>query len=140
MERVRTPILFSVLSGCIWAGIAYILGAQWLGGHIWGGVLASPAIGVLAGVLSKRFARLSPLGRLLFSLLSLYGMVTLFGLAAGIIDTFAGGQGRERAYEIVAGTLWGVTFTGYFVILWPLAHVNHALIARLWQKSGALAG
>jgi hypothetical protein len=29
------------------------------------------------------------------------------------------------------GSLWGVTFTGYFLVLWALSFFNHWVIGRL---------
>ena len=32
--------------------------------------------------------------------------------------------------QAVLAVLWGLTFTGYFVVLWPLAYLNHSLLGR----------
>ncbi len=35
----------------------------------------------------------------------------------------------------VRGVLLGLTFTGYFLVLWPLSYLNHALVARAWNAA-----
>jgi hypothetical protein len=36
----------------------------------------------------------------------------------------------------VMGAFFGLTYTGYFLLLWPLSYVNHALVARAWKEGG----
>ncbi len=62
--------------------------------------------------------------------LTLYGAATLFGLVLGVGAVFskAPGQNMEVFIEPVLTTLWGITFTGYFVALWPLAYVTQAWV------------
>jgi hypothetical protein len=31
--------------------------------------------------------------------------------------------------------LLGLTFTGYFLVLWPLSYLNHALVAKAWDAA-----
>jgi hypothetical protein len=33
------------------------------------------------------------------------------------------------------GILLGLTSTGYFLVLWPLSYLNHALVARAWNAA-----
>ena len=40
---------FSLASGCVWGGIAYLLGGGALDRLVWGGVLVSPLIGLMIG-------------------------------------------------------------------------------------------
>jgi hypothetical protein len=35
--------------------------------------------------------------------------------------------------ESVLAMLWGLTLSGYVVFLWPLAWMNHLLVARFWS-------
>jgi hypothetical protein len=97
--------------------------------------LASPFIGLAIGALSARFHARWRRGRVLFSLLTLYLAASLFGLALSFYDLFVRGVGPgpnlESLFSGVLATLWGLTFGGYFVFLWPLAHLNHKL---LWSR------
>ncbi len=47
----------SAASGLIWGGIAYFLGGQWLSA-IWGGIIASPLIGLMVGLAYRPIYRL----------------------------------------------------------------------------------
>ncbi|MEM9657518.1 MAG: hypothetical protein AAF961_04070, partial [Planctomycetota bacterium] len=62
----------SILSGCVWAGIAYWLGRRWMPPYIWGGVIASPFIGLLVGRISTQTCKRPGLSRGLWSLWTLY--------------------------------------------------------------------
>jgi len=127
--------LFCLASGCIWAGVAYLLGHRALGRIIWGGLLASPVIGLSIGLAVRRFHALSTAGRIVVSLVDLYVAACIFGLAAGVFDVFTGSVSRnaiEVVLQSIIGVLWGVTFTGYVIFLWPLAYLNHAL---LWRQA-----
>ena len=80
-----------------------------------GGILASPAIGVVIGALFSRFNAYTIGVRSILSLISLFTAAVLFGLAAG-----------TGALVVPRGLL----LTGYFLILWPLAYLTHRLVAR----------
>ena len=129
----------SLACGFAWGGIAYVLGSGALDRLIWGGVLVSPLIGLAIGRVAAWLRPSSwlgsKLGRAFASVVGLYAAVSLFGLAVGVYD-LATGDIRNRiasavVIQAVLGVLWGATFTGYFVILWPLAYLNHALLWRL---------
>lgn len=34
------------------------------------------------------------------------------------------------------GILLGLTFSGCFLVLWPLSYLNHTLVARAWKRPG----
>jgi hypothetical protein len=136
---------FSFISGCVWGGIAYLLGGP-LDRLVWGGIVVSPLIGLAVGRAAaclrpssnpaKLGSRLgSKLGRAFVSLAGLYIAASLFGLAVGVYDLATGDSEHRIASAVVIqsvlGVLWGVTFTGYVVILWPLAYLNHTLLWRL---------
>jgi hypothetical protein len=125
-------VLFSLLSGALWGGLAYVLGAAYMEKIIWGGVFASPLIGLVVGLLFRWTLGLGRWARVLGALLSLYFAATLFGLAVGLYDINRDSLHRIPSavvLQAVAGVLWGITFTGYVVILWPLAYLNHRLLA-----------
>ena len=140
---MRTALL-SAVSGCVWGAIAYLLTGRNAGMAIWWGVLASPFIGVLVGLAAARLRKLPAGGRAFVSLVGLYGATSLFGLVVGLGDLATGVNSGEGSHRIpsaviiqsVLGFLWGLTFTGYIVVLWPLSYVNHLLI---WGQSGLRA-
>lgn len=35
----------------------------------------------------------------------------------------------------IAGTLLGLTYTGFVLLLWPVSYVNHALVGRAWNQA-----
>ena len=119
------------------AAIAYVIGHQPMPRSIiWGGIAVSPLIGLAVGALYRPANKLSGPARVTMSLFTLYVAAALFGLAAGLLDALLGlpgGKPRqvgEVIYQTIVGTLWGITFTGYVVILWPLAYFNHRLVSR----------
>jgi hypothetical protein len=130
----------SALSGCAWAGIAYLIGRTALGPILVGGLIASPLIGLVAGRLYRPAYALPTIGRAFAALATFYVAVALFGLAVGLYDAFTfGDPHRIRSavvIQAILGTLWGVTFTGYLTVLWPLAYLNHWLVGRLSGASG----
>ncbi len=71
MEVKNKPALYSILSGCVWAMIGYLVAysvapirssAAEVGQMFLGGVLAAPFIGLLIGVISRRFTSLGRSG------------------------------------------------------------------------------
>ena len=142
MPATKQAVIVSAISGLVWAGVAWFLGRRALGPLIWGGVALSPLIGIAAGLASRVF----PTGyvrRVLFSLASLYLAASVFGLGVGVYDLQTGANSGDGWYRIpsavvlqsIVGTLWGLTFTGYFLVLWPLSYANHSLVSRLWKVS-----
>lgn len=139
---LRRTVLISAGSGCAWGAIAYLLAGRNVGKGIWGGVLASPFIGMLVGLTAARLRKPTGSWRAFVSLVGLYGATCLFGLAVGVGDLATGvnrGEGWYRIPGVVItqsalGFLWGLTFMGYIVVLWPLSYLNHWLI---WKQSDA---
>jgi hypothetical protein len=135
------PWLFCAASGCVWALIAYGLASTQMPRTIWGGLLVAPLVGLAVGALGRAFPERSRGGRLARSLVTLYVAVLLFGLACGLFDVWRGlpnGTARdpgEVVLQSVQAVLWGVTFTGYVLFLWPLAHLNHGLLERFRRSS-----
>ncbi len=129
-------LLLCAASGLGWAVIAYFISGTWRRSAFWGGVAASPFIGVIAGLIYHRGYRFPFPGRVAMSLLTLYLSASIFGLAWGITDAvqgLSGGASRnsiEVVYQAIFATFYGVTATGFVVFLWPLAHLNHWLVGR----------
>ncbi len=129
----RRYYLLCALSGCLWAGVAWLIGHE-MGRFLWGGVLASPIIGLIVGAVTLPTYRLSTWKRVWIMLLTLYVAAALFGLAIASYDLMFGDPSRGRmegVLQTVLAVLWGITFTGYFVILWPLAYWNHKVVGNL---------
>jgi hypothetical protein len=131
-------LVLSVVSGAVWGAIGYLLGRPAFPALIGPAVLASPLIGLVVGICFRWIHRLSRSGKLFVSLVSLYAAAALFGLALGFADlardipTTPGASRIPSAVvlQAVFAVWWGLTFYGYFLILWPLAYLNHRLLRR----------
>jgi hypothetical protein len=123
----------ALLAGALWGLVAWGLGGKVYGAPIWGGIVAAPFIGVaVAALLQRRFEGATGWARWLVALASLYAGATLFAIAVGITDAFAGSPARgkiEVVLQAVVGTWWGVTLTGFLIALWPLAYLTHVALA-----------
>lgn len=141
MSKLARIIVLSVASGVFWAAIAMVLGRP-MSRVIWGGVVLAPFIGLGAGFASALFPSEGRIRKAMFSLASLYVAAALFGLGMGVYDLLTGqnsGDGWRRIPSAVViqaamATLWGLTFTGYFIVLWPLAYANHSMLSRVWKQ------
>ena len=124
----------SVLSGCVWAIIAYVLSFGAFGSLIIGGLIASPLIGLLVGMLYRPAYKLPKVSQCFLSLVTLYLAVTIFGLAVGFYDAYSRAIPNRITSGVILQTtiaaVWGITFTGYVLLLWPLAFLNHRLLGR----------
>jgi len=103
-----------------------------------GGLVAAPLIGMLVGLLSRKFSWLGQSARIAVALGNLYLAVWLFLMAAGIVRLLGGEVGWAQAFEAlvsdpIVGAVLGLTYTGFFILLWPLSYVNHTLIGRAWN-------
>jgi hypothetical protein len=130
VRQLRQALLCSV-AGAGWGALAYLLGATAFGPDIWGGVLASPLIGLGVGsAFQARFERSVGIRRAAVALTSLSAGSLLFGLAIGIGDLLVHG-GRapvEVVLDAVVAVLWGLTVAGFVLALGPLAYLTHAII------------
>ena len=123
----------TVALGLGWGGVALLLGRRAVGSDIWGGVVASPLIGVLVGWASlDRFAAGSGRRRAAISFGGLVLGAILFGLALGATDLIRhpGQRVVESLGAGIVGVLWGVFVAGLFLVLWPLAYATYWLLAR----------
>ncbi len=132
MEMVRYYLLCSV-SGLTWGGIAYLLLREWFPG-LWVGIAVSPFIGLLIGWAHRPTYSFPLILRVLLALVTLYAAAALFGVVVGAVEAAIESNPNviksAIVIEWVLATLWGVTFTGYFLFLWPLAFANHWLLGR----------
>jgi hypothetical protein len=116
----------AALSGGVWGVIAFVIGQGFFGQAIWGGVVAAPVIGVLIGRISRPARDASQGTQLVVALADLYGSAILVGVCVALGLVLAGQ--RFHLAEIVMSVLWGLTFHGYVLILWPLSFVNHRIL------------
>ncbi|HUL68672.1 MAG TPA: hypothetical protein VLT17_00355 [Gemmatimonadales bacterium] len=126
------------LSGLLWGLFAALLGQRAFHAHVWGGVVASPFIGLIVGTATQSyFEQLSGYWRWGIALASLYLGAILYGVGIGIWDVVAGGPGRIPIAVVtqdVVAVLWGVTLTGFLLFLWPMAFLTHLLLE--WRAEG----
>ena len=130
---MRRYLRLCALSGVVWAGIASLIGYSHIPGVLWGGIALAPLVGVVVGLVYLPAYRAPRWGRALASLVTLYLAVALFGLGVGAADALRDIPGRRTGAVVLQGlytTLWGITFTGYVLVLWPLAAVNHWVVGR----------
>ena len=127
-----------VASSCFWVTMALALGhSAFPRNLVWAAVLAGPLIGATVGELYLIVLGRSRFERAAMALLTLYVAAALFGLAVGAFDVLQGledGSPRDTLAVLVQGviaSLWGLTFTGYVLFLWPLAYLNHMLVGSL---------
>lgn len=128
--------LLATLSGLGWGlFVVYVIFEGTGDAPIVGGLLASPAIGLAVGASTQKWRRWSIPVRIGVSLVSLYAAAALFGLGVGLYDwLIIGGPNRiphAVVTQAVLAYLWGLTFTGFLVVLWPMAFVNHWLLGLL---------
>jgi hypothetical protein len=127
----------SALSGCGWGLVAYSIGHAALGRSIWGGIIAAPLIGVVIGRLSRPIGARSRSYQIAAALFDLYLAATCFAVAMAVFDLVWGPRNVTFFAALtgsVLAVLWGVTFTGYFLVLWPLSVFNHRLV---WHADAA---
>jgi hypothetical protein len=131
---IRRLVVFGLLSGCGWSVVAFVLSFGVFGGAITGGFAVSPLIGVLIAAAYRPAAKFPNWVQALLYLSSLYVAVALFGTAVGVYDALLLVPNRasvEVIWQMVITAVLGITITGYALILWPLAFLNHRLLSRL---------
>ncbi|HEY3227231.1 MAG TPA: hypothetical protein VGK61_09595 [Planctomycetota bacterium] len=125
-------LIFSFLSGGCWGGVAYVMGPSQSRPGILAGVVATPVIGLIVGVLMSPSYKWSTWARVTTSLLSVYVGATLFGLVVGayeVCQRSAGGISYAPIFEDMASAWYGTTI--YFPALWALACLNHFLLGMI---------
>jgi hypothetical protein len=135
--------LLALLAGLIWGMIGWALAGQMLGAPVLGGVLVAPFIGLAVALASRGFRSRPPGMRIALSLVSLYFAAGLFALAVGVADALRPIPDRNSGAVVIQAVMavwWGITFTGYLPLLWPLAYATHALMGRVDARSEAATG
>ena len=106
---------------------------------IFGGLVLSPLIGIVIGLIYLPAYRFSKWIQALCSLVTLYVAASLFGFAVGLFDALGLIPNRaigEVILENVIVSILGITITGYVLVLWPLAFLNHRLLKRAYRPTG----
>lgn len=134
MTPAQRYAVLSCVSGVVWGCIVGLLAFDAFPRAICGGLIASPAIGLLIGIATRRWFRFPTPLRIAATLGSLYLAAALFGLAVGIYDWLAVDIPYRIPYAVVLQAVLafvgGLTFPGYLLVLWPLAYLNHWLLGR----------
>lgn len=126
-------LAWGLIAGVVWGVIAWGLGGSAFRRAIWGGVIASPLIGAFVAMSYRWMPDVSRPWRVLGALASVYTAAVLFALAMAAwhaISRMAPPASFETLTQYVVAVLWGVTFTGYLLVFWPLAYATHAWLAR----------
>lgn len=132
-------VVASLVSGGLWASLAHTLGVTQ---HIdasfaaWAGPLVGLAQGI--GIRPMRDTD-DWVGAALVSLVGLYVAATVFGALVGVATPYAGfGAPPSMAARALDGALtlvWGLSFTGLAMLLWPLSLLNHLAVWRLQRRA-----
>ena len=130
MHRGKSFYSICIVSGLLWGsfvtfGLLEPRQREYFG---WG-LFFAPAIGVFAGQLSARFKTAGPALMALVAIGSLYATATLFGWSSGLINAMIR-HNEPGPLQAAFSMVWGLTFFGYVLWLWPLAYLNHRLVAR----------
>ncbi len=114
----------------MWGVVALLLARRAFGEAIWLGVLSAPVIALaIGGPMQRVFERASRRPRTFVALGTLYAGGTLFGLVIGIGTWLGVSPGSRRMpyalLEPILGVWWGLSLTGFFLALWPIAYLTH---------------
>jgi len=122
----------SGLSGLAWGLLVWQVIFEGLLPAVFGGVIASPFIGLGIGMATKSWYRRPVWLQIGVALLSLYAAAVIFAVAVGVYEVlFLDLPNRIPSavvLQTVLGYLWGLTLTGYLLVLGPLAYLNHWLV------------
>jgi len=133
------PALVSALSGLLWGILGALLTYRSAGPHSVYAAIAGPGIGLAIYFLSRWMYSRGKLSLVLWTVVSTYIAVALFGLALGVADAF---RPIERTtwgviVQSVLACVWGLTFLPAFWLLFPLSGGNHLLIRWLERRRRA---
>jgi hypothetical protein len=123
----------SAASGLMWALIAWFIGYRVFGHRVWGGIVIAPLIGILIGRLSWPMHNKPRRVQIAGSLFFLYVAAACFAFGMALFSPVVGPSHvrfSTALIELVLAVLWGLTFGGYALVLWPLSFFNHRLV---WQ-------
>lgn len=126
-------VRLSAVSALGWALIACFIGYGAFGYRIVGGIIMAPLIGILIGRLSSPLQNKPRWVQIAGSLFYLYVAAACFAIGMALFSPVIGPRNVKLSavlIEHVLAVLWGLTFGGYALVLWPLSYFNHRLV---WQ-------
>jgi hypothetical protein len=149
---MKKPFFWSVGSGLVWTGVAGAVAyaidpagfsPRHAAGIFAGGIIAAPVIGLLIGRMARRFSALGRVPRFWMALGNLYLATYLFLLASGIgqvVSEWITHRHVQTVHRLLVvdpllGALFGLTYTGFVIVLLPLSYWNHALIGKAWREA-----
>lgn len=130
-------VRLSAASGLMWALIAWFIGYRTFNHRIWGGIVIAPLIGILIGCLSWPLHNKPRSVQIAGSLFYLYVAASCFALGMALFSPVIEPRNVKVSaalIEHVLAVLWGLTFGGYALVLWPLSFFNHRLV---WQANAS---
>jgi hypothetical protein len=124
-------IVVSALCGLGWGAILRFLVLGAAERALGSGWLLSPFIGIVAGQIAVRFDGADVTEMAVASLISLYLTATLYGIGTSVTLSFF--DLRHPIPNLMTALIFPFTMTvgGYLLWMWPLAYLNHRLVARL---------
>jgi hypothetical protein len=154
---MKKPLFWSLASGFVWSGVASAVAYAASPTHstpldaartFAGGIVAAPVIGLLVGLIARRFSSLNRPQRFWVALADLYLATYLFLLATGVGHLVRSWIARSEVETLqrllmvdpLLGTIFGLTYTGFVVFLLPLSYFNHVLIGKAWDHTAGLSG
>jgi hypothetical protein len=123
----------SAVSGLGWSLIACLIGYHAFGHGLIGGIIMAPLIGVLIGHLSSPLQNKPRWVQIAGSLFSLYVAAACLAVGMALFSPVLGPRSVSLPATLrndVLAVLWGLTFGGYALALWPLSFFNHRIV---WQ-------
>lgn len=104
--------------------------------------MIAPFIGMAMGLCRRLFRDAGFAGRIGISLVTLYVAAFLFMVTA-LLTAFAAGELHRASLSKVLFDSWnlaiaGLTWTGFVVVLGPVAFLNHLWISRIGHGGAAI--
>jgi len=133
VRSLSATVRLSAASGLMWALIAWFIGYGAFGRRIWGGIVIAPLIGILIGRMSWPMHNKPRWVQIAASLFYVYVAAVCFAIGMALFSPVLGPRNVRFSAgltEHVLAVLWGLTFGGYALVLWPLSFFNHRLV---WQ-------
>jgi hypothetical protein len=133
VRSLSATVRLSAASGLMWALIAWFIGYRAFGHRTWGGIVIAPLIGILIGRMSWPMHNKPRWVQIAGSLFYFYVAAACFAIGMALLSPVLAPRNvrfSAALIEHVLAVLWGLTFGGYALVLWPLSFFIHRLV---WQ-------